>query len=164
MPQLSVAENVMLGGHAGARGSLVHDALRLPPVGREERRLRGEAGAQLSRVGLADLAARPASALSFGQGKLLEIARALMAAPRLLLLDEPAAGLPHAEAERLAALLRTLSGEGLTILLVEHNMRLVMALADMVTVMDAGRCIADGTPAAVRRDPAVIAAYLGADA
>ena len=103
----------------------------------------------------------PAHLLPMGGQKLLEIVRALMAAPRLLLLDEPAAGLNHVETDRLAALIRELHRDGMTVLLIEHDMRLVMGIAEHIVVLDFGRRIAEGAPAAVARDPAVLAAYLG---
>jgi branched-chain amino acid transport system permease protein len=159
---MSVIENVALGchlrGHAGPLAAL----LRRDRV--EEARLFAEAARQLDRVGLSADAHRPAGTLALGRQRIVEIARALCLDPLLLLLDEPAAGLRHAEKQALAALLRRLRGEGVGILLVEHDMPFVMALADRLVVMDFGLKLAEGPAASVRHDRAVIAAYLGAPA
>ena len=112
-------------------------------------------------VGLEGAAESEASALAYGQQRLLEIARALAAKPKLLLLDEPAAGLSADESKRLSAAIRDIARRGTTVLLIEHDMKLVMNTADTIAVMDFGRKIAEGTPAAIRENPAVIAAYLG---
>ncbi|HYZ30709.1 MAG TPA: ABC transporter ATP-binding protein [Crenalkalicoccus sp.] len=160
VPDLTVAENVLLGADAHRPGGVLSDMLR--PSGRRDGR--GEAAsvaALLERVGLAHREGDAAGGLSYGEGKLLELARALAARPRLLLLDEPAAGLPHAEAARMAALIRGIAMEGTTVLLVEHNMRLVMSVAERILVMAGGRAIALGPPQEVQRSPAVIDAYLG---
>ena len=159
VPGMSVLGNAAVGAHGRGRCGVLRAALRLDRD--EERRLRAIAEHQLGRLGLAGRLHDPAGSLPLGQQRVLEIARALCAEPLLLLLDEPAAGLRHHEKQALAAVLRTLREAGLGILVVEHDMDFLMNLADRVVVMDAGALIADGTPDAVRRDPAVLAAYLG---
>jgi len=155
----------MLGGHHAFRTGFGAAALRLPLVGREERALRRRADEVLERVGLAHLAARPAVGLPYGTLKRIELARALGAAPRLLLLDEPASGLSHGEVDELAAVIAAIRDQSnLTVLLVEHHMGLVMRMSDKVVVLDFGRKIAEGTSAAVREDPEVVRAYLGVPA
>ena len=139
----------------------VEAALRLPRHQREEAAIRERAAAALDRVGLTMLAARPAESLPLGQQRAVQVARAICAQPRMLLLDEPASGLRGGERERLAALLADLRREGLTQLLVEHDVAFVTRLADRITVLDRGRVIAEGEPRAIREDPLVIAAYLG---
>ena len=159
-PQMSLLDNVALGAHARTRAGVLRAGLRLDRA--EERRTRGEAWRQLERVGLAARAHEAAGALPLGTQRVLEIARALAADPVLLVLDEPAAGLRRREKLALAALLRRLRDEGVTILVVEHDMEFVMKLVDRVVVMNFGQKLAEGAPAAVRADVRVQDAYLGA--
>lgn len=161
---MTALDNVMVGCHPMVAAGWWPTLFRAPSHLREERRMREAAMEALDRMGLCAEAGTPAGALSFGQCKLLELARALVARPRLLLLDEPAAGLPHAEVDRIIGLIRSLVADGATVLLVEHNMRLVMALADEILVLNHGQRIAEGDAAAVRSHPDVLAAYLGEDA
>jgi len=158
---MTVLENVMVGAHVWSRHGFAEAALRLPGHRREEREIRRRAGDAMERVGLGAWAAAPAESLPLGQQRLLQVARALCGEPRLLLLDEPASGLRAGEKEVLTSLLGELKEDGLTMMLIEHDVGFVSGLADVVTVLDLGEVIAEGPPDQVRRDPAVIAAYIG---
>jgi branched-chain amino acid transport system ATP-binding protein len=159
---LSVLENVEVGCHLHTEGGVFAALFRNSRTRRAERETEARSRELLSFVGLDPLADAEASALAYGQQRLLEIARALAARPRLLLLDEPAAGLSADESGRLAIAIRAIAERGTTVLLIEHDMKLVMNTADTIAVLDFGRKIAEGPPAAIRENPAVIAAYLGA--
>uniref|UniRef100_E6VGQ8 ABC transporter related protein n=1 Tax=Rhodopseudomonas palustris (strain DX-1) TaxID=652103 RepID=E6VGQ8_RHOPX len=160
VPDMSVLENVAIGAHLRGRSGAITSMLRFDRG--DEAKLLAEAARQIERVGLGAEIDRLAGSLSLGQQRIVEIARALCADPELLLLDEPAAGLRHMEKQRLAALLRQLKDSGMSVLLVEHDMGFVMDLADRIVVLDFGTRIAEGTPDAIKTNPDVIKAYLGA--
>jgi branched-chain amino acid transport system ATP-binding protein len=159
---MSVLDNVKVGAHARGRNGPLRDAVTLPARRREEHEFDRTARVMLAFVGMDNAADRPAARLSLVARKRVELARALAADPILLLLDEPAGGLNHEEVAELGDLIRSIRDElGITVLLVEHHMGLVMSLSDQVVVLNFGRVIADGPPAAVRSNPAVAEAYLG---
>lgn len=161
-PQQSVLDNVRIGAHARTRGDFVGDTLRLPQARRRERAVEDIAWRLIDMLDLADVAHQPTEGLSLGLKKRVELARALAAEPKLLLLDEPAGGLNHGDIDGLGALIRRIrDDQQITVLLVEHHMNLVMAVSDRVVVLDFGRKIAEGTPAEIQRNEAVIRSYLG---
>jgi branched-chain amino acid transport system ATP-binding protein len=162
-PRLSALENVMVGRHARSRAGYLSGLLNLPWTWAEERAIRARAASIMEELGVADCAGQPAASLSFRNQRLVEIARALAAEPRVLLLDEPAAGLNLHETEELGRLIRGIREKGITVLLVEHDMSLVMDICDRVVVLSYGRKLAEGTPADIQRNPEVIAIYLGGD-
>jgi len=161
---MTVLENVMVGRHCRTRAGILGAALRLPGQRREECAIRNAALEQLENVGLRERAADPVGALSFGQRRMVELARSLASEPRLLLLDEPASGLNPRETEDLADMIRRIRDRGVTILLVEHDMSLVMDVADDILVLHYGRAIAEGRPETIRNDPHVVSVYLGGGA
>jgi branched-chain amino acid transport system ATP-binding protein len=161
-PRLAAADNLMLGRHRLTRTGIAAAGLRLPSARREEERHRARVKEIAEFVGITEHLATPCGLLPYGVRKRVELARALCLEPRVLLLDEPAAGMNGAERHALTGTLRAARASlGLSILLVEHDMGLVGRIADEVTVLDFGRRIATGTPARIRRDPAVVRAYLG---
>jgi branched-chain amino acid transport system ATP-binding protein len=159
--RLTAIENVMVGRHRHERTGILADLLHLPAVGRQNRATRAAALSVLERVGLAEAADRPAGNLPYGDLKRLEIARALASEPNILLLDEPAAGCNPVETEELEGVIRSIVKSGVTIVLVEHDMRLVMNVSDRIHVLANGRTLAEGSAAEVRSNPAVVEAYLG---
>ncbi len=159
---MSALENVMIGRHLKLGRGFIAALLRLPSVRRGDAQAREHAAELMRFVGLGDMIERDAATLSYGALKRLEIARALAAEPQVLLLDEPAAGLNANETAAIETLIRKVAERGITVLLVEHDMKLVMAISDHVLVLNYGEQLAFGTPAQIREDPAVVSAYLGA--
>jgi branched-chain amino acid transport system ATP-binding protein len=162
-PGMTARENVLTGAHLDVRHGAARQMLWLGGARREERRLTAKADSLLALARLEGFADMPVTELPMGGQKLIEVLRALMARPRMLLLDEPAAGLNDQETAELAELLRAVRDAGITIMVIEHNMSLVMGIADNVIVLDAGSVIAQAPPSAIRNDRRVIEAYVGAE-
>jgi ABC-type branched-subunit amino acid transport system ATPase component len=158
---MSVLDNVVVGQHSRMAGSLAERLVFLPRVRREEQAARQKALSLLGGVGLAPVAEQPAASLAYGSQRRLELVRALASEPQLLLLDEPAAGMNAAESADLAERLRAWANSGVTLLVIEHDVSLVMSLCDRVGVLNFGKLIAEGTPDEIARNPEVIEAYLG---
>lgn len=160
---MTVLENVMVGMHTKSSSGLLACALKMPWSIAEERRIRDGAMKWLEFTGIADVADHTAGSLPFGKGRLLEIARALAVGPRIVLMDEPAAGLNSQETLALAGLIKRIRDLDITVVLVEHDMELVMDICDRIVVLNLGKKLAEGTPRQIQESPEVIAAYLGDD-
>ena len=158
---MSVLENIQVGMHVRTRCGILGSVLKTPGIVAEERKSRERSFELLEFIGLADYADRKSADLPFGWQRLLELARALASNPRLMLLDEPAAGLNMNETDRLGELIENIRQQGITVLLVEHDMALTMRVCDRIIVLDQGKKIAEGSPRAIQSDEAVMAAYLG---
>jgi branched-chain amino acid transport system ATP-binding protein len=159
--RMSVIENVMVGRHLHEKRNVLAHLFTLPSVRAQNRGTRAKAAELLALVGLADAADRPAGSLPYGALKRLEIARALATEPKVLLLDEPAAGCNPVETEEIDAVIKRIAAQGVTVILVEHDMRLVMRISSRIHVLDRGRTLAEGSAQEVRANPAVVTAYLG---
>ncbi|MFW6437969.1 MAG: ABC transporter ATP-binding protein [Armatimonadota bacterium] len=162
--QMTVLENVMVGHHLQGRANMLTASLRIFGAMSEEREYRANAMEALERADLAHLAGRSAAGLPIGQRRLVEVARALAAKPQLLLMDEPAAGLNMRETDDMGKLIQQIRADGVTVLLVEHDMSLVMTICEEILVLDSGRFLAEGPPDEIRSNAQVLAAYLGAEA
>ncbi|MSM38397.1 MAG: ATP-binding cassette domain-containing protein [Geobacter sp.] len=158
---MTVLENVMVGLHTRSSCGIISCMGKMPWHMREERHIRKRAQEWLAFCGISDLADHTAGSLPFGKGRLLEIARAMAVEPRIMLMDEPAAGLNNRETSELAGLIRKIRDTGVTVVLVEHDMELVMDICDRIVVLNLGEKLAEGTPREIQENPAVIAAYLG---
>lgn len=158
---MNVVENVMVGAHRHGKTGLLQAGLHLPRVSREEAELQALAEEKLRLVGLGSKIYFPAEILPYGEQRLLEIARSMASEPKLILLDEPCAGMNESETQRLAKLIRSLPDKGISVLIVEHDMEMVMSIADRVVVLNYGAKLAEGTPEQVQNDSRVISAYLG---
>lgn len=158
---MTVLENVMVGLHTRSKSGIFACIAKMPWHLREERRIRERAKHWLEFCGIADVSDQVAGNLSFGKGRLLEIARAMAVEPRIILMDEPAAGLNNRETFELAQLIRKIRDLGITVVLVEHDMELVMDICDRIVVLNLGKKLAEGTPREIQENPEVIAAYLG---
>jgi branched-chain amino acid transport system ATP-binding protein len=159
--RMTAIENVMVGRHLHEKRNVLAHLFTLPSVHAQNRETRAKAAELLALVGLGDTADRPAGSLPYGALKRLEIARALATEPKVLLLDEPAAGCNPVETEEIDAVIKKIAAQGVTVVLVEHDMRMVMRISSRIHVLDRGRTLAEGSAQAVRANPAVIAAYLG---
>jgi branched-chain amino acid transport system ATP-binding protein len=160
-PRLTVTENILVGGNHRTPPGVLSAIIRAGRYAEADREVRERAASLTGELGLAEDANRPVGALPYGKQRMVEIARALVGRPRLLLLDEPAAGLNSGEAENLIHILDRLRGSGITMVLIEHNMGLVMRVADRIAVLNFGQKIAEGIPVEVRENPQVLQAYLG---